>query len=221
MAETGLTGFGPVRGVLFDLDGTLVHSPIDFPRMKEAILSLLEEHSVDPEPYRSLDILRILDRVAPGVAEPQAFLERAEEKLVEIELEACGHVVEAPGARETLSWLLDEGVRVGIVTRNSPQAVRRVLEALPLPHEVLLTRADTPRVKPDPLHLTLALERLQVDPASALMVGDHRMDVEAGKAAGMRTVGVRTDERPADYFQPAAPDGVIRFLPELRTWIFR
>jgi phosphoglycolate phosphatase-like HAD superfamily hydrolase len=74
-------------------------------------------------------------------------------------------------------------------------------------------------VKPDPLHLHLALERLGVSPADAVMVGDHVMDVLGGKAAGTRTLGVLTPDRPPDFFREAAPDGVIRALPELRTWI--
>jgi phosphoglycolate phosphatase len=108
---------------------------------------------------------------------------------------------------------------VGIVTRNSPQAAARVLDQIPLPYEVLLTRADTPRVKPDPLHLHLALERLGASPEYSVMVGDHRMDVQAGHAAGMRSVGVLTPERPSGYFDPLRPAAVIRVLPELKSWI--
>jgi phosphoglycolate phosphatase len=213
------SAFPGVRAVLFDLDGTLIHTRIDFPEMKRVILALVADAGVDPDEYRSLDILAILSAAAGRLSDPQSFLERAEEALVRIEMAACDGACEAEGAAETLRWLLHREIRVGIVTRNSPQAVARVLRDIPLPHEVLLTRADTPRVKPDPLHLRLAAERLGVPPERALMVGDHVMDVLGGKAAGMRTLGVLTPERPPDFFQQAAPDGVIRTLPELRSWI--
>jgi phosphoglycolate phosphatase len=147
------------------------------------------------------------------------FLAEAEAALVRIELAACAGAREAEGAAETLGWLLDRGLRVGIVTRNSPQAVAQVLSQISLPHEVLLTRADTPRVKPDPLHLRLALERLEALPEYSVMVGDHRMDVQAGQAAGMHSVGVLTSERSPGYFDALSPDAVIRALPELKTWI--
>lgn len=211
--------FAPIRAVLFDLDGTLVHTRIDFPSMKQAALRLVAESGLDPAEFAPLDVLSLLSAAALRLAEAGPFLARAEEALVRIELAACEGATEAEGAGETLRWLLSHGRRVGIVTRNSPQAVRRVLEAIPLPHDVLLTRADTPRVKPDPIHLHLALERLEVPPGEALMVGDHTMDVLGGKAAGMRTLGVLTPERPPDFFAQAAPDGVIRALPELRQWI--
>ena len=51
------------------------------------------------------------------------------------------------------------------------------------------------------------------------MVGDHTMDVAGGKAAGMRTLGLLTPDRPPEFFDASAPDGVIRILPELRAWI--
>ncbi len=209
----------PLGAVLFDLDGTLVHTRIDFRAMKRAVLDLAAREGLDPEEFRGLDILAAVAAAAPRAAYPGRFSREAEELLVAIELAACDGAVEAEGASETLAWLLDRGIRVGIVTRNSPAAVARVLQDIPLPHEVLLTRADTPRVKPDPVHLHLALERLGIPPARALMVGDHVMDVAAGKAAGTRTVGVLTPERPDDFFREAAPDAVIRTLPELRPWI--
>ena len=208
-----------IRAVLFDLDGTLVHTRIDFARMREEVLALLAEAGLDPEPYRTRDVLGTLADAAPRVSDGASLLERAEEALVRIELEACASAEEAEGAADTLAWLLARGVRVGIVTRNSPQAVELILQQLPLPHEVLLTRAHTPKVKPDPLHLHLALERLGAEPGYSVMVGDHRMDVEAGQAAGMRSVGVLTAERPDDYFTDLAPDLVIRTLPELKSWI--
>ena len=187
--------------------------------MRRAVLALVAEAGLEPETYGHLDILAILTAVEAQVPDRAGFREAAEAALVQIELAACEGAVEAVGARETLAWLLDRGVRVGIVTRNSPQAVQRVLQDFPLPHEVLLTRADTPRVKPDPVHLQRALERLEVPPSAAVMVGDHLMDVQGGKAAGMRALGILTEERPPDYFTAAAPDGVIRHLPELRRWI--
>lgn len=211
--------FEPILAVLFDLDGTLVHTRIDFPAMKQAALRLVAAEGLDPAEFAPLDVLSILNTAALHLRDSRSFLEQAEEALVEIELAACEGAEESEGAGETLDWLLSHGIRVGIVTRNSPQAARRVLASIPLPHEVLLTRADTPRVKPDPIHLELALQRLEVPPAEALMVGDHTMDVLGGKAAGMWTLGLLTAERPPDFFEQAAPDGVIRALPELRQWI--
>jgi phosphoglycolate phosphatase len=208
-----------LRAVLFDLDGTLVHSPIDFPAMRRAVVEAAEAYGADAGPFTGLDALAIVDAVAAQLQDPEAFRAASERALTRIELEACGRAEAAPGAAELLEWLEGKGIRVGIVTRNSRVAVERILSMAPLAHRVLLTRHDTPRVKPDPVHLLLALERLEADAAEAAMVGDHPMDVLAGRRAGMRTVGILAPGRPDEQFDAVAPDLVIRRLDELRAWI--
>lgn len=208
-----------IRAVLFDLDGTLVHTRIDFPAMRRTILALLQDSGIETEDLTALDALSMISRGVARHEEPEALRSRAEEALVAIEVAACEGATEADGACETLQWLIDAGIRVGIVTRNSPQAVTRLLRDIPLPHEALLTRADTPEVKPHPIHLRLALQVLGVPAAEAMMVGDHPMDVIGGRAAGTRTLALVTPERSAEAFVQAAPDGLIRSLPELRLWI--
>lgn len=216
MAHSPFVG---LRGVLFDLDGTLIHTRIDFGRMKSELLALAAGEGIDVEPLRALDALALIEAVAASTENAEEFRIRAEKLLIDVELAGCEGAVEAPGAAATLTWLLEQKLRVGIITRNSPVVVAHLLREFPLPYEVLLTRADTPRVKPDPTHLWLALERLEVPPNAALMVGDHRMDVQGGQAAGTRTLGILTPDRPDDYFAECAPDGVIRSLTELRAWI--
>jgi phosphoglycolate phosphatase len=211
--------FTNLQAVLFDLDGTLVHTHIDFARMKQSVLRRVADAGLCPDNYRAFDSLAILTAAGAELDDASELLAGGEADLVEIELEACERATEAEGAADTLAWLRESGLRVGIVTRNSREAVERVLRKIPLPHDTLLTRADTPRVKPDPLHLFLALERLEAAPEHALMVGDHVMDVLGGKAAGTHTLGLLTPERPDDFFARAEPDGVIRSLRELRSWI--
>lgn len=207
-----------IDAVLFDFDGTLVYTRIDFARMRRDVLALIAEVGIDPAPLRDLDSLAAIARASSELGDAASFRARAERVLLDIELAACAGAEAAPGALETLAWLRAKGVRVGIVTRNSTEAVQRVLESIRLPHDALLTRADTPRTKPDPVHLHLALERLATPPARAIMVGDHPMDVQAGKAAGTRTAGVLGPGDAPDKFTAAAPDAVLHELSELRAF---
>jgi phosphoglycolate phosphatase-like HAD superfamily hydrolase len=81
--------------------------------------------------------------------------------------------------------------------------------------DVLVTRDDVEKTKPHPEHLHSALKLLGVPAEQAIMVGDHFMDVMAGKAAGTRTVGFLREGRPADLFDKVQPDFIIRSLDEL------
>jgi phosphoglycolate phosphatase len=213
------TPFTQVAAVLFDLDGTLIHSKIDFDRMRAMVADMASTCGIQREQFKSKDVLDMLEEACVLVQDPITLRDKVNAELIAIEMEATASAIEAEEATAVMEWLRESGIKVGIVTRNSPQAVDRMLTQIPLPHDVLLTRVDTPRVKPDPLHLHLALERLGAAPQRSVMVGDHLMDVQGGKAAGMRTLGILTPDRPRDFFDAIRPDGVILHLNELRTWI--
>jgi phosphoglycolate phosphatase len=211
--------FENVAAVLFDLDGTLVESRIDFPEMRREVLRLAAERGVDPAPLQGLDILEMVAHAAMAVPDPREYRAAAEAALTAIEVAAAPGTCEMPGAIELLRALDAAGVRVAIVTRNCRRVVTEILGRIPLPHGVLLTRDEVARVKPDPEHLLQAAAALGATPDRTVMVGDHLMDVRAGRAAGMGTVGLLGPERPPDYFDAERPDRVVRHLHELRAWI--
>src|SRR5262249_33763237 len=155
-------------------------------------------------------ILQIRDAACARAADMAAALQRAEARLVAIEREAMERSTPVEGARELLTTLQSRQVRVGIVTRNCREIAIDSLRRHGLPYDVLIAREDTLRVKPHPEHLLRALAALDVPSEAAVMVGDGRMDVEAGLAGGLRTVGYLAPGHPADYFDGLAPDYVIR-----------
>lgn len=207
--------------MLFDMDGTLVETNIDFPLMKREMLALSEKYGISAAELQGLDILAVVDFVVARLkdlsGEDEAVRARQEafEKLEQIELAHCHDARPIHGAVELLSALRDDGIRVAIVTRNCRSAVRLSLEKAGISADVLLTRDDVRKTKPHPEHLHMALDMLGVRPDEALMVGDHWMDVRGGRAAGMRTVGFLRSERPDDFFDSEKPDLVIRRLAEL------
>jgi HAD superfamily hydrolase (TIGR01509 family) len=114
----------------------------------------------------------------------------------------------------TLAALRGHGHQVGIVTRNCRVAVAEALRRVPLPHDALLTRNDVAHAKPHPEHLERMLEALRADPSDAVMVGDHWMDVQAGRRAGMLTVGI-LDAHGPERFEKMAPDLLLRSVSEI------
>ncbi|MBI3910918.1 MAG: HAD family hydrolase [Armatimonadetes bacterium] len=211
--------FAGTRAVLFDLDGTLVESAIDFRRMRVEIARLAADHGLSPEEFAAPDVLGMVRAAAARLPDPRVFLARAEETMVAIEMAALPGAREIPGARDLLRSLASAGLAVGIVTRNCRAAASPLIAAFALQHGVVLTRDDVPRVKPHPEHLLIAARRLGVPAHATMMVGDHPMDVQGGRAAGMRTVGFLGPDRPESVFAAAPPDAVIRHLSEIAAWI--
>ena len=221
----GLLPCKDVRAVLFDFDGTLVHLNIDFAQMRAGVEAILPQYGLYVGASASRYTLELIEEnvetltTRDGEEIAAAFQRDAEAAIVAVEVDAADEADIHQGAPELLRWLREEGVRVGIVTRNCRAAVDRILERNTLLYDVLLTRDDVELVKPDPEHLRAALRVLEVEPQHALMVGDHPMDVRAGRLAGTRTVAVLTGYSPAERFTPEGPDLVLNRVGDLGLYL--
>ncbi len=160
---------GSIRGVIFDLDGTLVNSGLDFERMRQ-------EMQLPP----GAPVLEALARLeASRAAECQAILERHEREGVE-------RATLMPGVAALRSTLADRGIRQAVVTRNSRPLAMATLERVGQSFEIVLGREDGP-VKPDPAALHRICQEWQLPVTAVAIVGDYKFDLEAGRRAGVYT----------------------------------
>jgi phosphoglycolate phosphatase len=216
-----------IEAVLFDFDGTLVDLNIDFDRMRRDVEALLPEHGLPTEGNEHLYTLELIREGAStlvaqeGAAAAEAFRRAAHAAIVAVELDAAANAEIHTGVPELMRRLQQRGLKIGIVTRNCRAAVERILGHSTLPHDVLVTRDDVDQVKPHPEHLTTALRSLGVTPGRALMVGDHPMDIQAGRVIGTRTVAVLTGYSPQERFLPERPDLILEEIGNLRAHLFK
>ena len=117
------------------------------------------------------------------------------------------------GCGDLLEWIAQERFATALITRNSVLNVRIVLQKHGLRFDTLISREDA-APKPDPRPIHLACQRLGIAPAHAWMIGDGRYDIEAGLAAGVRTVWISHGQ---DRYFEAAPWKSVRDLLELRA----
>jgi N-acetyl-D-muramate 6-phosphate phosphatase len=181
-----------IRGVLFDLDGTLLDTAHD---MMNALNSLRAEERLDPLPYEKVRCqvshgANALVRLSFGELSATEH-ELMRQRLLDIyRKQLARHTCLFEGGDEMLRDLERRGLHWGIVT-NKPGWLTD-----PLLAEVgLNTRAkavvsgDTlPHRKPHPLPLLHAAEAMGIPPTACVYVGDAERDMQAAQAAGMYAV---------------------------------
>ena len=209
-----------VRGIVFDLDNTLV----DFLRMKRVASDAAARAMVQAGAVFGFsadeagDILfgaymedlegesvfaRFVDqhhRARLGLSQHHA--DRITAAAVHAYLRAKMLWTEPyPGVRRTLLELGRRGLRFGVLTDAPRFKAYQRLEAAGIADlfDFVVTATDTGAHKPDPRPFRAALDRMGLPPPAVLMVGDSpERDIAGARAAGMRTAFAR-------YGRPEAP----------------
>jgi phosphoglycolate phosphatase len=213
-------GLQNIRAVIFDFDGTLAVLNIDFAFMKERIFDLMGHFDVKEEGVSERYLLEIIDEVYPilwrkNPSDAADFYEKAHQILHEVEMEAAAGGRLISGVEKALKDLRGQGIKVGIVTRNCEEAVREAFPAIDDYCDVFIPRNSVKKVKPHPDHLTSALKALGIGGEEAVMVGDHLIDIQAGKRAGMKTIGVLTGRITREEFERVGADYVLEDATEV------
>ena len=214
-----------IKAMVFDFDGTLAVLTIDFGLMRRRVLDWMKTYGIGEERIHEKYLLEIIEEIRRVMVEEnrakeaEMFFDGAHQILKEVELEAAAGGKLIPGSKEVLYSLRERGVKVGIVTRNCEDAVRRVFPDIDAYSDVFVSRDGVKKVKPHPDHLTSVMRALRVTGSEAVMVGDHVLDILAGKKVGMKTVGVLTGYIKREEFEKAGADYILKSVSEIcRLW---
>jgi phosphoglycolate phosphatase len=199
--------------LVFDLDGTLVHTAPDLLDSLNHCLALEGIAPSDPEGFLSyvgqgsramierafaarrlpLDTLR-LDRLQA------VFLERYVGSMP-------GNSALYPGAARVLDHFSREGFLLAVCTNKLEGMSVQLLERLGTAGRfAAICGGDTfAHRKPDPRHLFDTIRKAGGDPSKAVMFGDSRADIDAAKAAGIPVVAVDFgySDRPVRELEPS------------------
>jgi phosphoglycolate phosphatase len=183
-----------MRGVIFDLDGTLVDSLGDIAAAMNRALALrgFPTHPLDA--YRAFvgdGVQKLAERALP----PSAHSQRAS-LVAAYQADYAEHLVEStapyPGIPALLDGLSAARVPMAVLSNKPHLATRQLVEALLGRwqfHSVAGERLGVPR-KPDPTAALALAAELDVEPAEVAFVGDTLVDIGCAQAAGMRPLGV-------------------------------
>jgi len=214
-----------VDAVIFDLDGTIIDSIGIYYKIVETVLERLglpqvsttalrnatENGEFDwsmifPEKIRENkeEVIKNAWKIA-GEISPKMFFEKV--KLI-------------PGASDVLTRASERGIKLAVVTstpqKNMTTKLKPLIES-GISHliEEIITADDTNRKKPAADPVVECNKRLGIAAGKSVYVGDMRLDIKAGKAAGTKTIGVLTGFDDFESLQREKPDAIIKSIAEL------
>lgn len=168
-------------GVVYDLDGTLVHLDVAWDDVRADVAATYRDAGVDPG---DRDLWALF-----GAAGENGLKEAVEEAMAAHEREGA----QVSRRLRLADALADERRPVGVCTLNCEQAARIALETHDLTTHVdaVVGRDTVAEHKPHPGPLLETVDRLGVDPADVVFVGDSERDEETASAAGTAFAHVR------------------------------
>ena len=214
-----MSGLGRrIRGVAFDLDGTLVDSRRD---IAEAANHALVKAGLPPLPHPELE--SYVGDGAPLLMSRAARIDVKDPKTARMVADFLDYYAEhpidytavMPGALESLEALAEYAL--GVCTNKPRRTSIAVLRGLGIEARFrgVVAGDDLPQRKPDPAMVLETARRIGVSATELVMVGDGPQDVLSGRAAGALTIGVRGGIQAFERLAASEPDVMIDSLAEL------
>ena len=201
-----------LAAALFDFDGTLVDTTeMIYQGLRHATTSVLGREDFTRE--------QLLANVGQPLPRQMEVLDAEKAELL-LESYRAHHeehhdalIAEFPGIDDALYRLRAAGVKVAVVTSKRRRSVEMALEKFPgldLVVDRFVTLEDTKEHKPHPEPLLRGLELMgDVPREQAVYVGDSPFDVQAAKAAGLRSVAVSWGAFSEETLRKAEPDHLV------------
>jgi HAD superfamily hydrolase (TIGR01509 family) len=203
-----------VKGVIFDVDGTLANSVGFFYEIALEVLALAGVPPVAKE--RVYELMRHGDAAPleklfpPDFSDPTATLKRIVDERMDEWMRRYHYETEAiPGSLAVLHDLHARGLLLGIAT-SSGRALP-FLDRWGVRHlfSGIVGREDVESRKPHPEPVLKCLGHLELQAAEVMYIGDSPIDIRAGKAASVYTAGVLTGTSPHDVLLREDPDHIL------------
>ena len=214
-----------VKAIIFDLDGTLIDSiDIYFTIVEKA----LERLNLPPVSRASILEAAESENFNWDLVLPEELTNR-KTKIIDQAWEIINEIAPPlfeknvkliPGADGTLKRMASNGLKIGLVTSTRRSYLKIKMQPLKSAgvaelFEAIITSDDTQKRKPDPEPLLACARQLRVEADKCAYVGDTRTDMQAGQAAGMKTIGVLTGFDELQLLQKETPDAIIDSIGHL------
>jgi len=222
-------GLGRYKGIVFDLDGTLVNSEVDFVKMKRNMIAVIEEHGAPKGVLTPQMTTVVILEHAKKYWEEQKKAE-SEKKWIDDEmtrlmdqgeLEAVETLTAIKGAKEAMHKLKKMGYRLTILTRSHHEYAVKALEKTGMigDFEVILGRGETPQPKPYAEAMIHAAKLMGLELDEVFLVGDHHIDATCALNAKCHFIGVATGPRPERAWEINKPETILPSVADIPAYL--
>ena len=215
-----------LKGIIFDLDSTLIQAHIDFVEMKKHMIKLLEDHGhpvgeLSPTDQTTVQIMEYARATWAKNEIPREEYQKINHGIEGImnrgEIEAVMNLDEIEGASHAITTLKRKGLKLAILTRSHHEYALQALDKIKaLDHfDVVLGRNETPEPKPYKGAIDHTLKLMELDRREVAMIGDHQIDRDSATNSGTMFIGVATGRRGLKSWANETPPE--HFLPSVKT----
>ncbi|RKE04471.1 HAD family hydrolase [Marinifilum flexuosum] len=185
-----------IKGVIFDLDGTLANSIED---IADSMNQVLEENNFPTHDYATYKtfvgrgIRTLVEKSLPLENRDAKEIEKNFDRMMQVYDENC--IVKTclyPGIKDLLDALSERGIKISVFSNKANALTQKVVKVLLADWKleyVLGAGGDIPR-KPDPKGAILISEKMGIDPSELMYIGDSGVDMATAQNSGMHAVGV-------------------------------
>jgi len=211
--------------IVFDIDGTLIISQADWDGMRAKIHDYFKDNY-----YIEMEFRPVLDKMEEAISliqeyNPDINSQKIRDTIMQIieetGLEGIKKSQLIKNCKKVLEKLIRKKKRLASFTRGGIKEAILALEMHDIKKyfEIVITRDDTIKIKPDPDPIFLISEKLDVDPSKILVVGDHPYDILAGKNAGAVCIGVLSGIAPEEDLEKAGADFILNSIAEIENYL--
>lgn len=192
----------PIKAIVWDLDGTLIHFNIDWLRARREAIKILKKHGV---PKHMLTVKSsILDNIRLArdyfgttgydAEETEKIISDVDKVVNEIEYEAALEAKAVNGIEKVLEFIKIKNLKQAIYTFNTYRNAKASLEKIGMLHyfDVIVGRDHVKNAKPHPEHLTTICDKLMVNPSNIIVIGDNHRDIEGALNVGAKSIALKT-----------------------------
>ncbi|MHA1521074.1 MAG: HAD family hydrolase [Promethearchaeota archaeon] len=210
-----------IKGFILDIDGTLLDSTKAHLAAWRYALREYGVFKTDLEINSQFGKKTArISRILVGQQADNATVQEIASRKTEILLQELTKIKSYPQVSETLQRIYAQQGKIIFVSNNYNRIIEAILQYQQW-EEIsvgFFGVDDVKNAKPDPEMIYRALEKLDITPSECVTIGDSMYDIQAGKAAGTKTIALCT-KHTADVFEPLQPELILDEFRDIFTYL--